>query len=498
MCAYTYVYTYRSIYIQRCIYIYIYIYIYTHPYMISLDGSRNKSFLGLTRSIQHMCPGVRALHMYTDMQNHRQLCTSSVRKHEKPCIHAYTHTHARICRSDSPGLDQSHVAEKSRLRTVIEGDTVVQLDHTGDLRLGSHASPMQPEINKDFSIHVISSSHLKILSQVERAHVRKTHDGPHFRVEADGELTEQPFLEAFEEARAPSPAEQVCVSQLLDVPFDLSCRSESQGSLPECMECLLQCLETRNVPWNETTDCLSGLLSVAEAREDGQTDLMKQVLREFVPVALEDGLPLCPRRKQNVLHVLSVAGSEHGQQALAEFLREGPVHDEEEWSACVLDVLVDLHRVKDPHPELFEEVRRLSYPDARHAHDIGTRRVRGDSIFAPSALLVLGSMGRSSASGSHPELHKAADMLLSTHLHSLLTADEKFKQERAKFEAMALHEFETTQPHAQQRFLQHTEHLHGLEFREAWEASTEDDRNMWRNQTVQWMADQVGSASLRR
>jgi hypothetical protein len=222
---------------------------------------------------------------------------------------------------------------------------------------------------------------------------------------------------------------------------------------------------------------------------------MVEALYESAPLQYDDGIPLCPPRKQHVLHALSMVGTEQGQVALAEYMRDDALHDEDEWTACMLNLMVDLHRVRDPTPVLFEEVRRRAYPDSAHARDVGSRRAREDSVLAPPAVLVLGSMGHNSAQSSHPELHDLVGSLLTSHLKNLLAADEKYKRDRDKFEAMAMNEYESSMPHMQLRYLQHTLNLHGIEFHEAWATSAEEDKDLWRNHTLTWMADQVRSHS---
>jgi hypothetical protein len=392
--------------------------------------------------------------------------------------------------------EEQLVKEKSELRITVQGDVVVAMNQNSHMELGSDDIPrFTPEIDKDLSVHAHSSARLEIVSHTDAPHVRKLPAAGRFRLHVDGQdLEHVAFLGAFEAEQPSPPAAQVCAAELGKVSFELPCKFRAKERLQGCLECLLECLEATGEAWSETTPCLSGLSNVLRAPEDGQTGILQGVLCEREPLQYEDGMPVCPRRKQHVLHVMSIVGTPQGQRALAEYMQGDAMHDEDEWTACMLNLMVDLHMVRDPIPALFEEVRHHAYPDAAHARDVGTRRAREESPLAPPAVLVLGSLGRNSARGSHPELQLDVGSLLTLQLEGLLATDEKYKCDREKFERMALKEYEAMMPHMQLRYLQHTLNLHGMEFYEAWEVSAEEEKDLWRNQTLTWMADQVRAA----
>jgi hypothetical protein len=397
--------------------------------------------------------------------------------------------------SEVESFDERDLEEFFESKTVIQNGSVLQVVHGSKASMGTNATQEWHEIQKDLSMHASGTASFRQMFQTEGSQVRKLW-GNHWITSDDGRLgflISKPFQLPFH-IEKPLSAIHVCNAHVQHAPESISCQQGKTNGLEQCMQCLMACLEAQDLRWNETTKCLAGLIKLAEANNEGQFEFFESVLdQNKLDAKLSE--PSCPNSTQIVIHALAVAGVKEGQSILLRFLENKDALEHHPWVLCIHDLLIHLHRVAVPSPELIHAVIHLAYPGYASPHNLGSQSLREASALAPAATLVLGTFGRNLArSESHPDLQGLIRSSLRNNLKMLAFSHERGRRKLEMFKTMATQEFENCLPHTKQRYLAHTKHWHGSEFVEAWEACSEEEKNLWRNETIKWISLEVISS----
>jgi hypothetical protein len=205
----------------------------------------------------------------------------------------------------------------------------------------------------------------------------------------------------------------------------------------------------------ECSDCRSRW---QECHDEGQMALIAELITKWGQSEDKMTCKQCESRFQRLLSALAVAGSHDAQEVLSNFISHQRQLDLSGRSPCFQQSVEVTHLVANPSERLFDSIHSLASELANPEE--------GQHGLGISAMLALGSLGRSSQQSSVANVANSPHVSLSARASDLLTL--KFQQamdmnhaeqRRQRMRTRLLQSFERSSPNFREHVLASTRSL---------------------------------------